>query len=68
MNTNGIQRQYGKLTAKERFSAVLAAGLRGDDQEREALMTTAPQVCFSVAHTHGLSEAWQLAATFFTLR
>lgn len=68
MNTTGLQRQYHKLTARERFSAVLAASLRGDDQEREALMTTAPKIGFSVSHTHGLAEAWQLAAMFFTLR
>jgi hypothetical protein len=58
MNINAIQKHYDKLTVKERFAALVAAGMRGDDQEREALLRSAPRKTFSVPHTYGLSEAF----------
>jgi len=62
MNTNGLQRHYHKLTARERFTALMAAEARNDEREIDALLTTAPRVYRSFPHTYGLSEAWDVMA------
>jgi hypothetical protein len=37
-----LRSQYARLRPEERFRAVLEAGARGDDREREALVASAP--------------------------
>lgn len=37
MNTQTLRKNYGKLTARERYSAILAAAERGDKDELVAL-------------------------------
>ena len=58
MNDTRLQKHYDKLTVKERFSAIVAAGVRGDDQERAALLSAAPRVGFTVSDTWPLSNAF----------
>ena len=79
MNINTLRKNYDKLNPKERFAAIVAAGTREDDQERKALLQSAPRKTFSFPNTYGLSEAfiflsmWHVlsqlgyAATFYFL-
>jgi len=62
MNIKNLQKHYDKLTAKERFAAIVAAGIRNDDQERAALLQSAPCKVFSFPHTYGLSDAFEWLA------
>lgn len=59
MNINTVQKHYDKLTVKERFALLVAAGMRGDDQERDALLRSAPRKVFSFPNTYGLSKAFE---------
>jgi hypothetical protein len=58
MNINAIQKHYDKLTVKERFALIVAAGVRNDDQELDALLRSAPRKVFSFPNTYGLSDAF----------
>ena len=51
MNTNGLAKHYGALSAPERFSLMLGAAFRGDEVEHARLLDTAPRVAFRVPHT-----------------
>lgn len=62
MNINTIQKHYDKLTVKERFALLVAASARGDDQDREALLRSAPRKVFSFPNTYGLSDAFEWLA------
>jgi hypothetical protein len=57
MNTNGLARQYDKLTPRERLPLILAASARGDEQERDRLGASAPRVLWRVADYFGLGLA-----------
>jgi len=48
MNTNGLAKQYDKLTPRERLPLILAASARGDEQEADRLANAAPRVCWRV--------------------
>ncbi|MCZ2127423.1 MAG: site-specific integrase [Anaerolineales bacterium] len=61
MNTKNLQKHYGKLTAKERYAAMIAANLRDDVQECAALITSAPRKTWSVSTLCGLAEAFEMA-------
>jgi hypothetical protein len=50
MSLSTLTRNYGKLTADERFALILNAAARGDDAERERLLATAPRRRLSAAH------------------
>jgi len=58
MNINTLRKNYDKLNPKERFAALVAAALRNDDQERKALLQSAPRKHWSMPNTYGLSEAF----------
>ncbi len=58
MNINTLRKNYDKLNPKERFAAIVAAGLRNDDQERKALLQSAPRKHWSIPNTYGLSDAF----------
>lgn len=62
MNTKTLQRQYDKLTARERVRLILEAVKRGDESERAALQRTAPRIGYQLPHHHAISEALQLVA------
>ncbi|GAB4540871.1 MAG: hypothetical protein Fur002_08330 [Anaerolineales bacterium] len=67
MNTKNLQKHYDKLTVKERFALIVAAGIRNDDQERAALLQSAPRKVFSYPHTNGLAEAFYFLATWHVM-
>jgi hypothetical protein len=67
MNINAIQKHYDKLTIKERFAALVAAGMRGDDQERDALLRSAPRKVFSFPNTYGLSDTFEFLSMWHVL-
>jgi len=68
MNTNRLQKHYDKLTAKERFAAIVAAGMRGDDQEQDALMQSAPRKTFAVKEHYGISLAFERLSMYYQIR
>ncbi len=41
--TNGVEKLYDRLTAKERTAAFLSAAIRGDDLDAQRLNATAPR-------------------------
>lgn len=60
---NGIlQKQYDKLTPRERVALILEAAKRGDASERAALQRSAPRLSYRVANHHGTLEALQFVA------
>jgi len=62
MNTKNLQKHYDKLTARERYAAMVAANQRGDNQELAALAQSAPRIVFSVTDAYGLSRAFEFLA------
>lgn len=62
MNAKTLQRQYDKLTPRERVALILEATKRGDASERAALQRTAPRVSYQIANHHGTLEALQFVA------
>lgn len=48
MNVNALARNYGRLTAEERFRLILAAGGRGDEAERDRLAQAGGRLTLSV--------------------
>jgi hypothetical protein len=63
-----VKKQYGKLTARERFALVVAAGAREDETERRALMAAAPKVTFSFPHTQGLADGFQFLTSWHLIQ
>jgi hypothetical protein len=47
MNANAVTRQYGKLTPEETFRLILAAGVRGDEAERDRLVRSGGRITLS---------------------
>lgn len=68
MNTNRLQKHYDKLTAKERFAAIVAADMRGDAQEYQALFDSAPRKTFAVKEHYGISLAFERLGMFHQIR
>jgi hypothetical protein len=62
MNTNGLAKHYGSLTASERLPLILAASARGDERERDRLMMSAPRVAYRVPDHFGLAMAFREVA------
>ena len=62
MNTKTLQRQYDKLTPRERVRLILEAVKRGDESERTALQRTAPRAVYQLPHHHAIAEALQIVA------
>jgi hypothetical protein len=67
MNISTIRKNYDKLTAKERFAAIMAAVARGDGQEQKALVQSAPRKQWSIATTYGLSEAFRFLSMWHVM-
>jgi hypothetical protein len=57
VNTNGLAKHYGSLTPWERLPLILAASARGDEQERDRLIMSAPRVAYRVPEHFGLAMA-----------
>jgi hypothetical protein len=60
MNTSGLAKHYGKLTAWERLPLILAALKRGDDAEADRLTCSAPTRPAAVPHYYSLWEGLTL--------
>ena len=77
MSTKALSKQYGALSAAERLSLLMAAGVRGDDVEHARVMSAAPWETWRVPDTFGRALAFlavfsqhrmerlELAALFF---
>jgi hypothetical protein len=59
MNANGLARHYGCLRPEERLPLLLAAILRGDEQETDRLSNTAPRVQYRVPDDYPLANAFR---------
>jgi hypothetical protein len=57
MNTNVLAKHYESLTPRERLPLILAAAARGDEQERQRLLRSAPRLACSVQDQDGLGRA-----------
>lgn len=57
MNTKVIERQYEKLRPEERVALIMAATARGDDYDRERLLSSTPSVGVQRADTFPVSQA-----------
>jgi hypothetical protein len=64
MNTNSLAKQYDKLTARERFSLLLAALVRGDELDRSRLMQSAPRHRYLLADHHALMVSFTWLSDF----
>lgn len=68
MNINALRKKYDKLTAKERFAAMIAADMRGDDQEHDAIMQSAPKKTFAIKEHYGLAIGFERLSMFHHIR
>jgi len=59
MNTNGLARNYGCLTPRERLPLIMAASGRGDETEWQRLMSSAPRMTYQVPDHFGLGMAFR---------
>ena len=62
MNSQTLRKNYDKLTARERYSAILAAAERGDKDELQALKKSAPKYCYNIRHHYGIVIAFECLA------
>jgi hypothetical protein len=60
--------QYDQLTPRERFSLIVAAGVRGDDSEQDLLKRSGPTQLFRVPSYRGYAEAFSDAACLYLLQ
>lgn len=67
MNTSGLAKLYGHLTARERLPLIMAAAVRGDEAERRRLVQSAPKIGFQVPDYFGLGSALAEAANLYLL-
>lgn len=67
MNINTLRKNYDKLNPRERFAALQAAVLRNDEQERKALMQSAPRKQWSIPNTYGLADAFDFLSTWHVM-
>ena len=58
LNTKRLVKHYEHLTPRERFSLIVAAGIRSDEGERDHLVRSAPKQTFSVPNHRGYAEGF----------
>jgi hypothetical protein len=63
-----IKRHYDRLSSRERFALMIAAGTRGDNAERMLLSDTAPKIAFSFLHTMPLADAFDSLTSFHMIQ
>ena len=59
MNSNRLAKTYANLTPAERWSLLMAATARGDEQECHRLATSAPCVTYRTPHHFALATAFR---------
>jgi hypothetical protein len=62
MNANGVSKQYGKLTADERFRLILAASARGDEAEGDRLRSAGQRITLSMPDHSPYRHAFDVIA------
>lgn len=67
MNMTSIQKQYSKLSTVERFAAINAAMMRGDETEADALRRSAAKKTWAISTTKGLFEAFNFLAMWHVM-
>jgi hypothetical protein len=66
MNANAIAMSYNSLTPEERFRLVVAAGARGDDTERDRLVSAGGRITLSMPDHCPYAHAFdELAVRFY---
>ena len=65
LNPDRLSKHYDKLTPRERFSLILAAGVRGDEAEQDRLQSSAPEHLFCVPDYRGYSEGFNEVASLY---
>jgi hypothetical protein len=68
MNTNGLAKLYGQLTARERLPLIVAATARGDEADRARLVASGPTSLFRVPDYYGLAEGLRSLAVLHVAR
>lgn len=58
MNINQVRKHYDTLAPNERIAAIVAAAMRGDEQEAQALRESAPQKIYKVGDHYFMSWAF----------
>jgi hypothetical protein len=58
MSLSGVTRHYSRLTAEERFRLIVAAGARGDDAERDRLLSAGRRVTLRMSDHAPLAHAF----------
>jgi hypothetical protein len=59
MNNDRLAKSYATLTPAERWSLIMAASARGDEQECHRLATAAPSVTYQAPHHFALATAFR---------
>lgn len=62
MDTKALQRDYGKLTPRERFALLLTAAVRKDTKELTALEATRGRRTWTIPEGFGVAEAFYFVA------
>ena len=60
-----LTKHYDKLSARERFSLIVADAVRGDEAVREQLTRSAPKQTFSVPNHRGNAEGFAEAGNMY---
>jgi hypothetical protein len=67
-HTNGICKLYDRLRPAERVALILAASARGDEQERERLVSTGARVTYRLQDHFGRVEALSKISKLYLLQ
>lgn len=62
-----IKKQYDKLTPRERFALIVAAGARDDIAERDALVNSAPKKAWKIVSHYGIVQGFDFASMFYMI-
>lgn len=68
MNTKTLARHDDTLTPRERFPLIVAAAVRGDDLERERLVSSAPRATYSMPATWRLANRFEFLSHFMFMK
>ncbi|MBI4230993.1 MAG: hypothetical protein HY608_09190 [Planctomycetes bacterium] len=64
MTTKTLERVYENLTARERCSLIVQAGIRGDEEERERLVRSASSGTYLIADYASYANAFTVVRSF----
>jgi len=67
-DTKKLRANYDLLAPRERFAAIVAAAVRGDNEERQVLQDTTPMLGYNIPDTFGLTEGFRMAKAFYLIQ